>query len=576
MKKIAILFSLVLLLFGCTKNEQNDKQQSTTQPPENNQPAAKETDQTPQTGPQNGISVSRKTTRIMGPLDDAGYVDYLQALNDQASSGVNAKNNYEVIVRQVMTSEPILEELQTEYFHLLGIPVPDKGTPVYQDFVDFTLQGNTDRQQSDTLLDEQDRLMTKPWQAAEHPAASKWLAAQKKHLDQLVEGSRREKFYAPYLTAHSDEDASSSTVISMLLPSVQQQREIVRGLKIRALGRIATGDLDNAWTDLQAIHRIARHAGSGVTIIETLVGIVIDSMAFEAEVYLLNSPGLTAEQSKRFLADVQALKPLPSIADRIDVGERFMALDAATMLARSVHGKDPQQTIIELFKSLKLFEALSSTTATRDLVTLVALEEDSSKQKSQQVGNPIDWDSTLQVLNHWYDKLVAAQRLENSQQRLAALAKIGQELEQLATNMTNPTKQLAAMATDGSPKVLGEAIGNILLTILMPAAKGIALASDDAVTRTSIIRIGFALKLHTHETGMVPNSLAELSPRYLESIPVDPHSGSALKYVPQEKGFLLYSVGRNGVDDQGKSAEDAERVEGRQSDWDDIVLRVGS
>ena len=146
----------------------------------------------------------------------------------------------------------------------------------------------------------------------------------------------------------------------------------------------------------------------------------------------------------------------------------------------------------------------------------------------------------------------------------------------MATNMTNPTKQLAAMATDGSPKVLGEAIGNILLTILMPAAKGIALASDDAVTRTSIIRIGFALKLHTHETGMVPNSLAELSPRYLESIPVDPHSGSALKYVPQEKGFLLYSVGRNGVDDQGKSAEDAERAEGRQSDWYDIVLRVGS
>ena len=75
---------------------------------------------------------------------------------------------------------------------------------------------------------------------------------------------------------------------------------------------------------------------------------------------------------------------------------------------------------------------------------------------------------------------------------------------------------------------------------------------------------------------MLPKTLAALSPRYLEAIPNDPHSGTPLQYVLQEKGFLLYSVGRNGVDDEGRSADDAERAEGREPAWDDIVVRVGS
>lgn len=576
MKPFASSLFLSLLILGCTKSDQNNKQQATTQPPANNQPAVEETDQPPQTGPQNSITISPETTRIIEPLDDTGYVNYLQALNDRASQGTTAQNNFEIVVRQVMTPEIIPEELRSEYCHLLGIPVPDKGTPFYRGFVDFTLEGNTDRQQTETLLNEQDRIIAKPWQAAEHPAASKWLAAQKKHLDQLVEGSRREKFYAPYLTGDADEDVPFSGVLTMLIPSVQQQREIARGLAVRAQGRIATGDLDNAWSDLQAIHRIARHAGSGVTIIESLVGIAVDSIAFYAEIQILKSPALTADQCQRFLADLQALKPLPPMTDQIDVGERFLGLDVVTMLTRAVQGKDQRAVMNELFKALKLMGALTDLTPQSDLVTLVAFQEDAGSQKEKQASSPIDWNATLRVLNGWYDKLVAAHRLADSGQRQAALKKIEQELQQLATNMTNPAKQLAAMATDGSRKMLGEAIGNILVAMLIPATSAASQAGDGAIARRAVLRIGFALNLHARETGMLPKSLAELSPRYLEAIPNDPHSGTALQYVLKEKGFLLYSVGRNGVDDEGRSADDAERAEGREPAWDDIVVRVGS
>ena len=581
MKQLTISLLLSLLILGCAKNEQHE--QTTEQTPTNKQPAAEETDQalnqTPHTGPQNGITISQKTTRIMEPLDDAGYVDYLQALNDRFAQGTTSQNNYEVVVRQVMTPEAIPEELRGKYFRLLGIPIPQKGTNFYRNFVDFTLKGNTNRQHRKNLLNVQDRIMTQPWRASQHPAASKWLAAQKQHLDQLAKGSRRDKFYTPYLTDDSEESEVLSGVIGMLMPSIQQQREIARGIIIRVMRRLGQGTeegLDGAWSDLQAIHRIARHAGHGMTLIESLVAVAIDSIAFQGEIQVLKSPALTTDQCKRFFADLEALKPLPPLADRIDVGERYMGLDAVTVLARSMQGKDQRSVMNELFKALKLIGALSDVTPASDLVTRVAFQNDASKQKAKQVGNPIDWNTTLLVLNGWYDKLVAANRAADPRQRQAKLNKITQEIEQLKATLNNPTKQLTAMATNGSPKVLGEAIGNILAAILLPATSAVGQTQDEAAARIAVIRIGFAINLYAREKGTLPKSLADLSPRYLEAIPKDPHSGAALRYILLKKGFLLYSVGRNGVDDQGRSADDANGAAGKPPAGDDIVLRIGS
>ena len=64
------------------------------------------------------------------------------------------------------------------------------------------------------------------------------------------------------------------------------------------------------------------------------------------------------------------------------------------------------------------------------------------------------------------------------------------------------------------------------------------------------------------ERGHLPESLAELVPRYLPSIPLDPFSGQPLVYRQRSDGYLLYSVGANGVDDGGVAAEWPEMVQG--------------
>jgi hypothetical protein len=61
--------------------------------------------------------------------------------------------------------------------------------------------------------------------------------------------------------------------------------------------------------------------------------------------------------------------------------------------------------------------------------------------------------------------------------------------------------------------------------------------------------------------------LEALAPKYLAEVPGDLFSGKPLIYRPSEKGYLLYSVGVNGQDDQGRSYDD-------DPPGDDLVVRM--
>jgi len=57
-----------------------------------------------------------------------------------------------------------------------------------------------------------------------------------------------------------------------------------------------------------------------------------------------------------------------------------------------------------------------------------------------------------------------------------------------------------------------------------------------------------AIKAYQIETGKLPSSLKELTPKYLSEIPKDPFNGK-LKYLPDKK--IIYSVGKNLKDEGG-------------------------
>jgi len=75
---------------------------------------------------------------------------------------------------------------------------------------------------------------------------------------------------------------------------------------------------------------------------------------------------------------------------------------------------------------------------------------------------------------------------------------------------------------------------------------------DDAMRR--LLMTEAALRLFRSEHGRWPASLNELVPGLLSKVPPDPFSDRPLVYRRTDVGYLLYSVGGNGVDDGGQRA----------------------
>ncbi len=193
---------------------------------------------------------------------------------------------------------------------------------------------------------------------------------------------------------------------------MQKCRELAVALTARAMLRVAEGKLDDAWQDLLACHRLGRLVARGGTLIEALVGFAIDRIASNADLAYLERADLTAAQARDRLKDLQGLPPMPPLADKIDLCERFEYLDSAELVRR------------------------------RGLGTLEALLDGSPPPKpdadAEKALAAIDWAPALRNGNVWYDRMAAALRLKDRGERDKELDKIDQELRALKAKNSPP------------------------------------------------------------------------------------------------------------------------------------------
>jgi hypothetical protein len=82
-----------------------------------------------------------------------------------------------------------------------------------------------------------------------------------------------------------------------------------------------------------------------------------------------------------------------------------------------------------------------------------------------------------------------------------------------------------------------------------------------------LLQTHLALRIYQVEHQQFPKKLDQLVPQFFEQAPLDQFSGGPLLYLPKSGGYLLYSVGPNGVDDGGIATADGESG--------DILLSVG-
>jgi hypothetical protein len=76
-----------------------------------------------------------------------------------------------------------------------------------------------------------------------------------------------------------------------------------------------------------------------------------------------------------------------------------------------------------------------------------------------------------------------------------------------------------------------------------------------------LARTALAIERSRLPTDELPTRLEDLVPRYLAQVPIDPFDGRPIRYRRRQTGYLLYSVGTDGQDNDGREQDEVSRGE---------------
>ena len=91
-----------------------------------------------------------------------------------------------------------------------------------------------------------------------------------------------------------------------------------------------------------------------------------------------------------------------------------------------------------------------------------------------------------------------------------------------------------------------------LTSDLTPDLFPVCIRKSEHQALLAVSRTALACQLYKQKTGQYPDELTKLAPDYLNPVPIDPFTGKPLAYRKVGKGFILYSLGPDQKDDNGK------------------------
>jgi hypothetical protein len=72
------------------------------------------------------------------------------------------------------------------------------------------------------------------------------------------------------------------------------------------------------------------------------------------------------------------------------------------------------------------------------------------------------------------------------------------------------------------------------------------------MTKLEVAGVALAIERYRLANDQLPDQLTDLLPQFLQSVPLDPYDGHPLRYRRLDPGFVVYSIGKDGIDDGGK------------------------
>ena len=478
-----------------------------------------------------GLHYGPGTTVIDAPRLPSGIPDYRQAIANKLSAGVTPDKN-----AWCLLCENFRPSLPEAYLPAL------KKEPGFENAGRLPLGPWPDDPASrDSFWVEMDVANSRPWTRDECPRVAAWLESNREPLDLACRAVARPMSFAPIIVPDGE------PVVQGVLGHGLHSRDLAWALSARANHAIGLGRFEDAWSDVLAGHRLARHLGRGHSVIELMFGWLVVANLKEATVEaIVSTPGGPEAVASRWRALEPHLLCNVRLAEILE-SERLLLLDSILRYRSSRFALDtyffedpplradvgPLQLPAFYGKSLLRFlrwKAISS----------------------------IDANEDLKLANQYYDEAITAFKRDSIRTRASAFRAID---EKYLTRPGMPERY------PGLRNLVAEVVGALRKFPIVGMLRKHAIPFeqvDEGVRRNSqwnqLFLASALAEMHRRETGRDIETGAVfvgLQEKFLPGStalkPTDLYHKKPLRVRREPEALVIYSVGPNGRDDIGRT-----------------------
>lgn len=466
-----------------------------------------------------------ETTLVEGPRRADGTIDYLPVINDILAKGVTPENNAAGPMLQAITSSQ-MRDIYGPMAAALDVQLPaDPSVPIIHIvFYEGNRRGKPLSEAERAPIDDAlEKCQITPWIKQDAPLVAEWLDYSSKALDLTAEAASRPRFYIPWVPKKKDGNWIDS--LPLAHPTLPAD-----ALAARAMLRAGNGDFNAAINDLQTIRKLTRLICQQKMAITLLISTNIENRALRGFAGIALGGKCVQGDLTALRTSIESLPELPG-TESISQIEELLTLASVMMCI----GGDAQPLLrgqaFILDPAVKIDEG--------DLAKA-------------------DWDVVLRTVHaiHAEDAQDAARSFE---EQVAAVEK----RTDASRAEKFPGTFLTTDAVDSLPKSLEdflkmrpnesrEAFSRRIGKWFVGGDPDFSIRMLKLIERGRLDRklalLSISLAEYRLAHNAYPAALAELGTPVLK----DPFSGKEIIYRRQANGFVLYSVGLNQKDDQGK------------------------
>jgi len=378
---------------------------------------------------------------------------------------------------------------------------------------------------------------------------AKWLTDDQKIIELVVAGTRR-----PYCWQKYEGDE----MLSILLPHLNEFRNLARTLIWRAQLRVEQGRYEDTFNDVKSCYRFGLHIKGDGLLIEQLVGIAIEAISVQTIRDILSQHKIDSAMLAKLQDDFEQMLLREDFTASL-IAEKMATYD---VIQRTfTDGLGNGHIIPARFEKLLADVQVISAGPARGgsvsadeyqqpeflsgLMLLIRLSADSVCSFAKNTGYILfmhpDKQKTLRAAQQVYDYWETLGVKTPAQIRAEGI---------------NPEKEAMEIIK-----------GNLLLEKLVPVLDRVTEIVHRHKVNVEATPAIIAILRYYRDTGDYPKDMEQIiTAGYLRQLPMDVYSGKPLVYRKTDDSFILYSFGEDFKDDGGKPGTSRK---GKPRLWDD-------